>query len=181
MLQDISFKQELGYFHINWVWCKEIESVEIRYKKSEIYEGEGALFTSERVLKRPGNGVGSIHKRLINEWGLYTFFFQPYLIDGRKGERSVCSNIMVGKKKNVFWEVNQEKERRIISFEGNEVVVPPGIIHFEFELEGKIFLYESAYQIDRTTRLVIPFWEKRVNFAIRAKKPYDKAYCIIKR
>lgn len=180
MLTNITFTQENGKMRISWQWEGELDGVEIRFKKSEIEGGAGTLFIPGQVLKYPGKGTASVERRIENEWGLYDFTFLPRFADGKEGTSIVQSNIMIGEKKTIFWNIERQKEDFVVWFTGNHFPVPPQVASMVYEIRGVSYTYAIPYKIDAKTRLIFPSVEFIQQFCVRAQAPYDKAYYFVR-
>lgn len=179
MLTNITFTQENGKMRISWLWESEIESIEIKFKKSEVSGDAGAPFCSGRILKYPGKGSASIERRIESEWGLYDFTFFPRLIGGKEADPIVYPSIMVGEKKCVSWNVEKQKNDFRIHFSGNNLPMPAEVVCAIYEINGTCFTYTIPYEITAKTDMAIPNAEYIRQFCVKAREPYDKAYCFV--
>lgn len=173
MLEDIKVACEKGIIRISWAWAdRNVKSVRIYYKKSEVKEGIGTPFRKEEVVAIPGMKKGNVERNMASEWGLYTFAFVCRMKDGSVGETVVERDVMLGECVHVPWEFQSEKGNLMITFRNFTEEIPSGIVC----LKNGEDRYCLDHEINRDTILVFLLKEDTKKIRIYARVPYDKVY-----
>ncbi len=176
MLEEVEFKQEKDMFCISWIWSEDMESMEIKFKRSGSVQGEGTFFSKDSILRLPSIRTGSVKRRITSEWGLYDFSFTAVLHNGDKEQAGQYEEIMIGEKRRVCWKIEKKRGNAILLFPGNEFTVPAGVVCMAYRKPDGLYQLVLDKEVNDRTRLEFPDTNLLDCFEIFAKPPYDKAY-----
>ncbi len=180
MLENIRIKSEDGKIKVLWEWSEdEVTSVDIRYKKSEIESGDGTEFMQGGVSRHPGVKTGNAERRLMGEFGLYTFTFVMHFKNNPQDEKMSIPNVALGKPFKIYWRIENTKNGMMLSFlseQANQATLKAGSISMLYEQYRYIFRQE----ISDTAKLVFPGDIRAEAVTLRAVEPYDQIYQLIR-
>ncbi|MDE6434856.1 MAG: hypothetical protein K2L07_11595 [Lachnospiraceae bacterium] len=177
MFEDVKVICENGNIKLVWKWDdNDLIGADIYYKKSTDKRDRGALFDmrGSTIPRKPGNIYGSVERPMGGEWGLYTFTFVGIGRSKVKPEVEV-PNVMLGKKLDVFWRLEIQKEGVVIVFPNCSKTIPEGVIRVEYD--GCYM--DLKYPVSSNTKLMLLKKNNTSEYKLQVKEPYDRAYNLI--
>ncbi len=172
MVRDITASCEGGSIRLSWEWTdKNIETVKIFYKRDEIVDGEGTLF-SEEIAPVPGEKRGRAARPYVGERGLYTFTFSPKMAEDPEKNKVSFRGVMLGAPVRVPWRISREKGNAVIRFGNFEGKIPSGVAWVENDMRK----YQLDYELKSDSVLLFPTAIDGAKVFLYAREPYNKLY-----
>lgn len=173
MVRDLISLCENGLIRISWEWTdRNVDGIQIFYKRKETVKEDGILFTEEEIVPVPGNRRGKAERDFAGEQGLYTFIIIPKLGNSSDKKKIFIEDVMLGEPVEIMWGFFREKGNLLIRFKYFPGKIPTGIVYMEDDERS----YQLDYELDKDSVLLFPAEVDKNKIRLKVKTPYNKVY-----